>query len=124
MDYQDTIRPGIRAQDLVADLSPLIDRWSKCCYCGRLERSRPDLPMFKYQGAGSFETENHCGFTRPATEDEKRRWKRDTIGCGFTPCAHEPINPLTGRPTDRDHAFVPQAAQEFDEHYDGCRGWN
>jgi hypothetical protein len=88
-------------EDREIDLSK---RQSKCSYCSVTEPSSTDLPFFEYLGPGSHHSQTTC------------------INCGRHKNFHS-----------KDHwaykegqciDFRPGHVREYDNHYNGCRGFD
>lgn len=126
--YQDSIRPGFTILELAEDeelaVRLLAGRVAECTYCSRPVPSLSFPSLFQYLGPESKAAANHCSHVKEVSEQLRRQYPDRIWTCGMTPCAHLPINPLTDRPTNLDHEFVPGPGRDTDEHYCGCRGWN
>lgn len=96
----------------VAETPNLEGRQSKC-QCGKVEPSSTALAFFQYRGPGSKHATERCK-------------------CGYYARAHTKegvagnVNPRTVIEDGRCKygAFTPAGPDEFDTHYDGCRGWD
>lgn len=76
------------------------------CQCGHeADSTTPGLAFLEYQGPGS-------------------KYATESCQCGYSLVAHEPVNPVTGRPGISDHVFESRGPAEFDRFYCGCRGWD
>lgn len=86
----------------------LAGREARCCHCNRTVPSDPALPFFEYRGPGSdraMRTCRHCRYG-PEAHERKREFRE----------AH------LARVCD---AFEPlRDGYPYDDHYDGCRGWD
>ncbi|MHA2068878.1 MAG: hypothetical protein ACXABY_31330 [Candidatus Thorarchaeota archaeon] len=93
------ITPGA---DVIDPNAPdLTGRRSRCTYCKSIVDSSYALPFFEHRGEGSYQALHAC---------------KD---CGYYDVAHG----------NKDHKticanFAPRGGMEFDNHYDGCRGWD
>lgn len=127
--YRESKREGVDVIDLAADPELaerlLTGRLAKCTSCKRTAKSITFPSLFNYEGPESREAANHCSHeTEPKPEWRYKYPDVKVWRCGYAPCAHLPINPLTDRPTTLDHDFVPSEGAEFDTWYCGCRGWD
>lgn len=90
------ISPGA---DVINENAPSLEgRKSKCTYCKTVVDSSYALPFFEYRGEGSYLAMHSC----------KHCWFFDTAHGRYHKCKN----------------FEPKGGVEFDNHYDGCRGWD
>lgn len=93
----------------------LTGRVSQCIYCKKEKMSSLDLPFFEYQGEGSYSSTvcKHDGYAKVAHRDGR----------------YASFNGNRGKliPTmclNRGLAYEPRGDIGYDNHYDGCRGWD
>jgi hypothetical protein len=98
-----------RRFDQLDDTNQLEGRQARCVYCRKTQPSDPKLPFFEYRGPGSRIAEIACV-------------------CGYHLVAHErqPNNVDSRSVVERGKCtgFVLRGPLEFDDFYDGCRGWD
>lgn len=115
----DCLRAGLRFYEWCEVCAPAIlaGRKAKCSYypnggkygrCPEPVESSTGLAFFEYLGPLSDAATTSCR-------------------CGMKDITHPSVcevNPITGRPNDRDHPFEPRGPADFDRYFCGCWGWD